>query len=78
MPRKYYAKYTRELLTEAAENSISIADVLRYLQIPWSGAPMPISAAGSSSRAKTRRISWVRLTGGISLPRGDSPRNKFW
>ncbi len=37
MPRKYYEKYTRELLTEAAANSISIADVLRYLQIPWSG-----------------------------------------
>jgi hypothetical protein len=37
MPRKYYEKYTRELLTEAAMNSISIADVLRYLQIPWSG-----------------------------------------
>jgi predicted RNA-binding Zn-ribbon protein involved in translation (DUF1610 family) len=35
--RKYYQKYTRELLTEAAANSISIADVLRYLQIPWSG-----------------------------------------
>jgi predicted RNA-binding Zn-ribbon protein involved in translation (DUF1610 family) len=37
MPRKYYEKYTRELLTEAAANSISIADVLRYLQIPFSG-----------------------------------------
>ena len=37
MPYKYNEKYTRELLTEAAANSISIADVLRYLQIPWSG-----------------------------------------
>ena len=37
MPHKYNEKYTRELLTEAAANSISIADVLRYLQIPWSG-----------------------------------------
>src|SRR5215469_10290493 len=37
MPRKYYAKYTRELLTEAAVNSISIADVLRYLEIPVTG-----------------------------------------
>jgi hypothetical protein len=37
MPRKYYEKYTRELLTEAAANSISIAGVLRYLQIPRSG-----------------------------------------
>lgn len=34
---KYNEKYTRELLTEAAANSISIADVLRYLQIPFSG-----------------------------------------
>ena len=37
MPRKYNEKYTRELLAEAVANSISIADVLRYLQIPWSG-----------------------------------------
>jgi predicted RNA-binding Zn-ribbon protein involved in translation (DUF1610 family) len=37
MPYKYNEKYTRELLTEAAANSISIADVLRYLQIPFSG-----------------------------------------
>jgi hypothetical protein len=37
MPNKYNEKYTRELLTEAAANSISIADVLRYLRIPWSG-----------------------------------------
>lgn len=35
--RKYNEKYTRELLTEAAVNSISIADVLRYLQIPIAG-----------------------------------------
>ena len=35
--RKYNEKYTRELLTEAVANSISIADVLRYLQIPFSG-----------------------------------------
>jgi predicted RNA-binding Zn-ribbon protein involved in translation (DUF1610 family) len=34
---KYNEKYTRELLTEAAANSISIAGVLRYLGIPWSG-----------------------------------------
>lgn len=33
--RKY--KYTPELLAEAAANSKSIADVLRYLNIPWSG-----------------------------------------
>jgi predicted RNA-binding Zn-ribbon protein involved in translation (DUF1610 family) len=37
MPNKYNEKYTRELLTEAAANSSSIADVLRYLQIPFSG-----------------------------------------
>ena len=37
MPRRYNEKYTPELLAEAVANSISIADVLRYLQIPWSG-----------------------------------------
>jgi hypothetical protein len=37
MPTKYNEKYTRELLTEAVTNSISIAGVLRYLEIPWSG-----------------------------------------
>ena len=37
MPNRYNEKYTRELLTEAAANSISIADVLRYLKIPFSG-----------------------------------------
>src|SRR5215469_13520017 len=37
MHTKYNEKYTRELLTEAAANSVSIAGVLRYLQIPWSG-----------------------------------------
>src|SRR5215469_11264186 len=35
--RKYHEKYTRELLTEAAANSISVADVLRYLAIPLAG-----------------------------------------
>ena len=34
---KYGEKYTRELLTDAAVNSISIADVLRYLEIPVTG-----------------------------------------
>ena len=34
---KYNEKYTRELLCEAVANSISIAGVLRYLGIPWSG-----------------------------------------
>jgi predicted RNA-binding Zn-ribbon protein involved in translation (DUF1610 family) len=37
MPYKYHEKYTRELLTEAVANSISIAGVLRYLRIPFSG-----------------------------------------
>ena len=37
MPNRYNEKYTRELLVEAAANSISIADVLRYLRIPFSG-----------------------------------------
>ena len=35
MPKKY--KYTPEILAEAARNSVSIAGVLRYLGIPWSG-----------------------------------------
>ena len=34
---KYNEKYTRELLTEAVASSISIADVLRYLEIPMAG-----------------------------------------
>jgi predicted RNA-binding Zn-ribbon protein involved in translation (DUF1610 family) len=37
MPRKYNEKYTRELLTDAVANSISIAGVLRYLEIPMAG-----------------------------------------
>ena len=37
MPYKYHEKYTRELLTEAVANSISIAGVLRCLHIPFSG-----------------------------------------
>jgi hypothetical protein len=37
MPNKYNEKYTRELLTDAVTNSISIAGVLRCLEIPWSG-----------------------------------------
>lgn len=37
MPKRYNEKYTRELLAEAVANSISIAGVLRYLEIPWSG-----------------------------------------
>ena len=37
MPNKYNEKYTREVLTEAVANSISIAGVLRYLGIPMSG-----------------------------------------
>jgi predicted RNA-binding Zn-ribbon protein involved in translation (DUF1610 family) len=34
---KHGEKYTRELLSEAAANSISIAGMLRYLQIPIAG-----------------------------------------
>jgi predicted RNA-binding Zn-ribbon protein involved in translation (DUF1610 family) len=37
MNSKHSEKYTKELLTEAAASSISIADVLRYLQIPIAG-----------------------------------------
>ena len=37
MPIKYNEKYTRELLTEAVANSISIGGVLRYLGIPLAG-----------------------------------------
>jgi predicted RNA-binding Zn-ribbon protein involved in translation (DUF1610 family) len=34
---KHGEKYTRELLTEAVASSLSIADVLRYLEIPLAG-----------------------------------------
>ena len=34
---KHSEKYTREVLTEAVKNSISIAGVLRYLEIPLAG-----------------------------------------
>jgi len=37
MQTKHRAKYTRELLTEAAANSISVVGVLRYLGIPIAG-----------------------------------------
>jgi predicted RNA-binding Zn-ribbon protein involved in translation (DUF1610 family) len=37
MPHKYGEKYTREQLTEAVENSVSVAGVLRYLGIPIAG-----------------------------------------
>jgi hypothetical protein len=75
---KYNEKYTRELLAEAAANSISIAGVLRYLEIPRLEAPMPISAASSSSEASTPRISRARLTCGAGLPPTDSLPSRFW
>ena|SRR6516162_2353580 len=34
---KHNEKYTRELFTEAVVNSRSIADVMRYLEIPLAG-----------------------------------------
>jgi predicted RNA-binding Zn-ribbon protein involved in translation (DUF1610 family) len=34
---KHSEKYTREVLTEAVANSLSISDVLRYLEIPLAG-----------------------------------------
>ena len=37
MHTKYNEKYTRELLTDAITNSVGVAGVLRYLEIPWSG-----------------------------------------
>ncbi len=37
MHTKYNKKYARELLTDAVTNSFSVAGVLRYLEIPWSG-----------------------------------------
>src|SRR5215468_182038 len=63
---KHREKYTHELLTEAVANSNSVADVLRYLQIPWSGGRTLISAAGSSSSAST---GWTtgRRTFGFSV-----------
>jgi hypothetical protein len=57
MPKKYNEKYTRELLTEAVANSISIADVLRYLQIPFSGGTHAHISRRSISLASTLRTS---------------------
>ena len=37
MYTKYNEKYTREVLSEAVANSISVAGVLRYLEIPLAG-----------------------------------------
>ena len=53
--KEYHQKYTRGLLTEAVANSISIAGVLRYLQIPWSGG----THAHISRRLKQLGIDWL-------------------
>src|SRR6516162_2073844 len=37
MHTKHNEKYTREVLSEAVANSISVAGVLRYLEIPLAG-----------------------------------------
>jgi hypothetical protein len=49
MYSKYSEKYPRELLTEAAANSIGIAGVLRCLEIPLAGG---IPAFAGSLRNK--------------------------
>src|SRR5215475_13116988 len=78
MPNRYNEKYTQELLTEAVANSISIADVLRYLQIPLAGA----AHAHISRKIKQFGIDTSHFLGQahmrVGLPRGDSLRRKFW
>jgi hypothetical protein len=52
-------KYTREALAEAAANSVSIAGVLRYLNIKWSGG----SHHHISRRLKLFGIDTTHFTG---------------
>ena len=67
---KYNEKYTRELLTEAAAKSISIADVLRYLGIPWSGG----THAHISRRLKRLGIDTSHFLGQAHMRRQPSAR----
>ena len=70
MTRKYNEKYTPELLAEAVANSISIAGVLRYLQIPWSGG----THAHISRRLKQLGIDTSHFLGQARLRKQPSAR----
>jgi predicted RNA-binding Zn-ribbon protein involved in translation (DUF1610 family) len=70
MHTKYNEKYTRELLTEAAANSVSIAGVLRYLGIPWSGG----THAHISHRLKRLGIDTSHFLGQAHMRRQPSAR----
>ncbi len=65
-------KYTPELLAEAAKNSLSIAGVLRYLGIPWSGG----MHAYISRRLRHFEIDTSHFTGSVHN-RGIPARNRM-
>jgi predicted RNA-binding Zn-ribbon protein involved in translation (DUF1610 family) len=78
MPYKYNEKYTRELLTEAVANSISIADVLRFLEIPMAGGTHAhISRKIKQFGIDTSHFGRVAPNKG-SRARGGSPRSRLW
>ncbi len=66
-------KYTRELLTEAAANAVSIADVLRYLGVSWSGG----SHAHISRRLKHFGIDTSHFLGQAHRRGQPSPRRRL-
>jgi predicted RNA-binding Zn-ribbon protein involved in translation (DUF1610 family) len=70
MPVRYNEKYTLELLSEAAANSISIAGVLRYLEIPFSGG----AHAHISRRLKQLGIDTSHFLGQAHMRRRPSVR----
>jgi 5-methylcytosine-specific restriction endonuclease McrA len=64
-------KYTREVLSDAAANSLSIAGVLRYLGVAWSGG----THAHVSRRLKLLDIDTSHFTGAAHM-RGRPARNR--
>ena len=75
---KYNEKYTRELLAEAAANSISIAGVLRYLGIPLAGGTHAhISRKIKQFGIDTSHFGRVAPTR-ESRVHGASPRSRLW
>lgn len=63
-------KYTREILAEAAANSTSIAGVLRFLGVRWTGG----SHAHISRRLKKFEIDTTHFTGSVHNKGMISPR----
>ena len=75
---KYGEKYTRELLTEAVANSISIAGVLRYLEIPMAGGTHAhISRKLKQFGIDTSHFLGQARTCGSSLLPDDSPQSRL-